>query len=96
MYFMNSNTSHKESKMSNDRKERARERYHEKVMGFVSRMRRIPRKAQRCELYGTVKAVVDERRAKNIIRKMFPRVERGTLYEAMWAMQEALDEAARP
>ena len=73
--------------------------FHEKLMRqcnqFAGRMRQIPRKAVRCELYGTVHAVVDAKHVVNIFRKVVnPLVNPNIAYEAINILQDRLDERA--
>ena len=75
--------------MSNDR-------LHDRVMDFAhNKMRKIPRLAQKCEIYGTTRAVVDANHATNILKKIFPAATGPTIYYALHALQDRLDEAAR-
>ena len=59
-----------------------------KVFRFVQNMRKIPKKVLRCDVYGTSKIVVDERHAKNILRKVFPTISSSDLYHAVSLMGE--------
>lgn len=62
---------------------------------FAGRMRAIPRKAVRCELYGTVRAVVDAKHVVNIFRKVInPSVNKNVAYEAINILQDRLDDRA--
>lgn len=64
------------------------------LLKFAKSMRRIPRKAQRCDVYGTVSAVVDKRHALAIFRKVAPCATGPALYDAMVILQDRLDEVA--
>ncbi len=77
-----------------DREAEARDRLSEDLVSFAWRMRTVPRKAQRCEIYGTVSAVVDRDHALNILRKAFPgyRIDAVIAYRAFNVLQERLDE----
>jgi hypothetical protein len=60
---------------------------------FAHNMRNIPRKPLRCEIYGTVTAVVDQKHAFNIIAKVLPGIRPSETYEAMTVLQDRLDNA---
>ena len=62
-----------------------------KVADFCSRMS-VPRKALRCEVYGTVRAIVDKAHATNILKKVFPTITSKDLYHALSALQNRLDD----
>ena len=64
-----------------------------KAEQFAHRMTRIPRKALRCEVYGTVSVVVDQGHAKNILRKVVPTATSADLYHALAILQDRLDAA---
>lgn len=68
----------------------------EQVVAFAWRMRRIPRLAVRCVVYGTVSVAVDERHARNILRKVVPQASSEAVYDALCAMQERLDASVLP
>lgn len=61
---------------------------------FALRMRKIPRKAHRCEVSGEVTAIVDIDHALNIFRKVFPgyTITKTVAYRALCALQDILDE----
>lgn len=59
---------------------------------FAMGMRRIPRKKVRCEIYGTVKFIVDEDRAKSIFLRAVPSATSGDIYESIWILQERIDD----
>lgn len=63
-----------------------------KAEQFAERMHRIPRKPLRCEIYGTVRVVVDQNHAKNVIKKVVPTATEQDLYEALHILQDRLDE----
>lgn len=63
-----------------------------KLESFALRMNRIPRQIQRCEIYGTISAVVDQAHAKNIFRKIDPLATQSEIYRAIVILQERLDE----
>lgn len=63
------------------------------LLRFASTMSRIPRRALRCDLYGTVSAVVDERHALNIFRKLAPYASTSALNAACQILQDRLDES---
>lgn len=71
-----------------------RDRQDDRVVFFAWNMRRIPRKAVRCEVYGTVSAAVDERHARNIFAKVAPAASADALSEALSVLQHRLDETA--
>ncbi len=58
---------------------------------FATRMHSIPRKALRCEIYGTVSAVVDQKHAFNILAKVLPGLRASETYDAMVILQDRLD-----
>ncbi len=58
---------------------------------FAHTMRSVPRKALRCEIYGTVSAVVDRKHAFNILAKVFPGLTINEAYEALTILQDRLD-----
>lgn len=69
-----------------------REKLTDQCNQFALRLRRIPRKAVRCEIYGTVAAVVDRAHALNIFRKVIsPLIDANIAYEALNTLQERLD-----
>lgn len=79
--------------MMTDAEKRA-EKLSNQCSDFALRMRRIPRLAVRCEVYGTVSATVDRRHALNIFRKVISaEVTPAIAYEAMCVLQERLDAA---
>lgn len=54
------------------------------IVSFAQRMRSIPRKALRCEIYGTTRPIVDRTHAMNIFRKVFPgKANDITCYDAL-------------
>lgn len=61
------------------------------VEQFAWNMRKIPRRAIRCEIYDTIRIVVDKRHATNIIRKVIPTVTGPEIYDALVILQERLD-----
>ncbi len=66
------------------------------LLDFAWRMKRIPRKAQRCQVYpDDVCAVVDQPHAKAIFKKLFPTASGSATYDALNILQERLDERAR-
>ncbi len=79
-----------------DREATAFESLSNELQGFAYRMRSVPRKALRCEVYGTVTAVVDTDHALNIFRKVFPgyRVDKNVSYQALAILQNRLDDWA--
>lgn len=63
-----------------------------KAVRFAEHMKRIPRKALRCPVYGTMHVVVDEPHAKNIILKHGdPAATASDIYDAMRVLQDRLD-----
>lgn len=64
------------------------------LIRFASTMTRIPRKVSRCEVYGTVRAIVDERHAHNIFRKVAPAATASAVYAACVILQDRLDARA--
>jgi hypothetical protein len=66
-----------------------------KAAKFAVRMRKIPRKVVRCDVYGTVAVAVDERHARNILRKVVPTATSSEVYVALMIMQERLDDEGR-
>lgn len=58
-------------------------------------MRDIPRKAVRCEIYGTITAAVDKTHAMNIIRKVVPGITKTDCYTALCILQDRLDNQYR-
>jgi len=64
------------------------------LIRFATGMRRIPRKALRCEVYGTVSVVVDRAHAINIFRKLFPATNAQEHYIALMLLQDRLDSAS--
>ncbi len=65
----------------------------DRAVAFATRMHSIPRKALRCEIYGTVTAVVDQRHAYNILAKVLPGLRTSETYDAMVVLQDRLDNA---
>lgn len=63
-----------------------------KVADFAARMHKVPRKMQRCEVYGTTSVIVDRNHAGNILRKVFPTVSSSDVYQAVVILQDRLDE----
>ena len=63
------------------------------LIRFASTMRQIPRTSVRCEVYGTVRAVVDERHVRNIFRKVAPAASQDAIYTALAILSDRLDEA---
>ena len=64
-----------------------------RAVKFAERMNRIPRRALRCEIYGTVSVALDERHAANIIRKVFPCATQSEIYAAMTVLHNRIDAA---
>lgn len=62
-----------------------------RLLAFVGRMRRIPRRALRCEIYGTVRAVLDDRAAARIFARVSPAASRDAIYAARIVLQDRLD-----
>ena len=58
---------------------------------FAYNMRVIPRKAIKCEIYGTVTATVDRAHALNILKKVIAGLRNSETYDAMVILQERLD-----
>ncbi len=52
----------------------------QRLLNFAARMRHIPRLPLRCEIYGTVSAVLDERAACRVFAKIAPGASRSALY----------------
>lgn len=63
----------------------------DKAVSFAYRMRSVPRRALRCEIYGTVTAAVDQRHAFNIMAKAIPGLRASETYDAMVVLQDRLD-----
>ena len=63
-----------------------------KLLQFSGVMRRIPRSAVRCEIYGTVSAAVDQQAVKRIFYKVSPCASRDAIYAATLILQDRLDE----
>lgn len=66
------------------------------ALDFAQRMRRIPRKPLRCEFTGAVRAVVDERHARNIFKKVAPLASAAAIYDALAVLQDRLDDEVNP
>lgn len=65
-----------------------------KVERFALNMKKIPRKVQHCEIYGTVSVIVDERHAKNILLKCGdPAATSIQVYRALNILQDRLEDA---
>ena len=58
---------------------------------FAAVMRTIPRRALRCEIYGTIAATVDRAHALNILKKAIPGLRASETYDAMLGLQDRLD-----
>lgn len=68
------------------------ENYQERnLLRFCEVMKNIPRRVQKCEIYGTVTVVVDSSHAKNIFRKIAPCASTAVIYDALCILQERLD-----
>lgn len=63
-----------------------------RLLRFAASMDHIPRKAIRCEIYGTVTAVVDASHARNIFRKVAPAAASQAIYAALSILQDRLDD----
>ncbi len=64
-----------------------------KVEKFALNMKKIPRKALRCEIYDTVSVVVDERHATNVLLKCGDPAATGSeIYRALIILQDRLEE----
>lgn len=63
-----------------------------KLLWFASHMRTIPRRAIRCEIYGTISAAVDERAVTRIFTKVAPAASHSAIYAAKTVLQDRLDE----
>lgn len=62
------------------------------LLSFAARMKSVPRRAQKCDIYDTVTAVVDERHARNIFRKIAPTASGPAIYTALAILSDRLDE----
>lgn len=84
------------SASQSDRDTDAREHLSKDLEAFAWRMRQIPRKPLRCDVYGTVTATVDIDHALTIFRKVFPgyRIDKMVAYTALSVLQSRLDERA--
>lgn len=63
-----------------------------KVERFAERMNRIPRKAVRCKLYGTISVVLDRKHARNIFRKVFPLATSEEILDALGVLEDRVYE----
>lgn len=61
-----------------------------RLLRFASAMHGIPRRAIRCDVYGTVSVVVDERHARNILRRVAPTAAPSAVYDALCVLQDRL------
>ncbi len=59
-----------------------------KAARFAERMTKVPRRTIRCDIYGTMSVVLDERHAANIIRKVVPCATQAEVYAAMSILAE--------
>lgn len=65
----------------------------DKLVAFAYRMNKIPRKALKCDVYGTVHVIVDQAHAMNIFNKVMGRkVTKTEAYAALGVLQERLDD----
>lgn len=71
-----------------------RPEYAAQAVKFAQVMRRVPRRALRCDVYGTVSAVVDRAHALNILRKAIPGLRASETYDALVVLQSRLDEVS--
>lgn len=62
-----------------------------RVERFAEGMKKIPRRIQHCEVYGTPSVVVDEKHAKNIFKQVVPTAMSHEIYRALVILQDRLD-----
>jgi hypothetical protein len=64
------------------------------LLAFAERMRNIPHRPVRDDVYGDVTAVVDQKHARAIFRKVAPMATHDGVNAALQALQERLDDRA--
>ncbi len=61
------------------------------LLSFAARMKRIPRKAVKCDMYdGVTYIVVDERHARNLLDKVTPGASSVAMYDALVILRDRL------
>lgn len=63
-----------------------------RILDFARRMN-APRRAVRCEVYGTVSVEVDRSHARNILRKVFPHILSTEMHTALAILDERVADA---
>lgn len=62
-----------------------------RLVRFACVMSNIPRRALRCEIYGTVSAAVDTRAVTRIFGKVSPAASHSAIHAALVILQDRLD-----